>query len=275
MIRVIVFAVTLFGLIALMLAASFGSKRILNVAAVLLVPIVLVTLNVHLLLSDAYVLWSLDRVHLPATLTEAERDARALAITDFVAGRNTRFRDLRSALSVQPASEAENRGAIRDDHPSMEPERLPVEDEIDHLMDVRVVIPEVRIILLAFVLAMVGLVRLSRESEHVSLVRRQVARGGLLTLALVALVGIGIATGWERTFVLFHEILFPQGNWAFPADSLLIQIFPNQFWFEAAAALVALTTVEAAALVSWGRRGDAPARPKPERRVPVAADASP
>lgn len=31
-------------------------------------------------------------------------------------------------------------------------------------------------------------------------------------------------------FEVFHQILFPQGNWAFPADSLLIRIFPEIFW---------------------------------------------
>ncbi len=31
-------------------------------------------------------------------------------------------------------------------------------------------------------------------------------------------------------FEKFHELLFPGGNWSFPADSLLITIFPETFW---------------------------------------------
>lgn len=31
-------------------------------------------------------------------------------------------------------------------------------------------------------------------------------------------------------FEKFHKLLFPQGNWAFPADSLLITLFPETFW---------------------------------------------
>lgn len=31
-------------------------------------------------------------------------------------------------------------------------------------------------------------------------------------------------------FDTFHRLLFPGGNWAFPADSLLITLFPETFW---------------------------------------------
>ncbi len=31
-------------------------------------------------------------------------------------------------------------------------------------------------------------------------------------------------------FEKFHELLFPQGNWMFPADSMLITVFPEIFW---------------------------------------------
>ncbi len=42
-------------------------------------------------------------------------------------------------------------------------------------------------------------------------------------------------------FEKFHMILFPQGNWAFPADSLLILLFPEIFWkFELALLIIFL-----------------------------------
>lgn len=31
-------------------------------------------------------------------------------------------------------------------------------------------------------------------------------------------------------FDRFHHLLFPGGNWAFPPESLLIQVFPELFW---------------------------------------------
>ena len=39
-------------------------------------------------------------------------------------------------------------------------------------------------------------------------------------------------------FEKFHLIFFPQGNWMFPADSLLIQIFTEQFFFDAFLAII-------------------------------------
>jgi integral membrane protein (TIGR01906 family) len=37
---------------------------------------------------------------------------------------------------------------------------------------------------------------------------------------------------FDLTFTVFHMIFFPQGNWMFPSDSLLITLFPQQFFFD-------------------------------------------
>lgn len=50
----------------------------------------------------------------------------------------------------------------------------------------------------------------------------------VLTCLLVFLSTCLLAFG--LFFLQFHRLLFPQGNWAFPADSLLITIFPETFW---------------------------------------------
>lgn len=36
---------------------------------------------------------------------------------------------------------------------------------------------------------------------------------------------------FETLFLLMHTLLFPQGNWMFPNDSLLIILFPENFFF--------------------------------------------
>jgi uncharacterized membrane protein len=56
-------------------------------------------------------------------------------------------------------------------------------------------------------------------------------------------------TAFEAAFTLFHEIVFPGGNWAFSADSLLIRLYPEQFWELTAAALGILASL--GALVVW------------------------
>lgn len=35
---------------------------------------------------------------------------------------------------------------------------------------------------------------------------------------------------FESIFMLFHVVFFPQGNYAFPVDSVIIQTFPPAFW---------------------------------------------
>lgn len=47
---------------------------------------------------------------------------------------------------------------------------------------------------------------------------------GLLILSIVCVLA------FSSFFETFHRVLFPQGNWAFPNDSLLITLFPESFW---------------------------------------------
>lgn len=48
---------------------------------------------------------------------------------------------------------------------------------------------------------------------------------------IVFLIGsIIILSTFSSAFTLFHQIFFPQGNWSFPADSLLIQLYPLNIW---------------------------------------------
>ena len=51
-------------------------------------------------------------------------------------------------------------------------------------------------------------------------------------LLLAALVGCGIwaAIDFNSFFGMFHAVLFPQGNWTFSYDSLLITMLPLAFW---------------------------------------------
>jgi uncharacterized membrane protein len=46
----------------------------------------------------------------------------------------------------------------------------------------------------------------------------------------VACCAIVIGLLFNPLFHLFHQVLFPQGNFAFPVESLLIQSFPPVFW---------------------------------------------
>lgn len=47
-------------------------------------------------------------------------------------------------------------------------------------------------------------------------------------ISFLALFSILINFNW--LFTLFHQIFFPQGNWVFPLESQLIEIFPEEFF---------------------------------------------
>lgn len=61
-------------------------------------------------------------------------------------------------------------------------------------------------------------------------------------LKKVGIVGVGfqlvlillILISFNFVFTWFHKIFFPMGNWSFPMNSLLIQIFPLEFFYLAA-----------------------------------------
>lgn len=65
----------------------------------------------------------------------------------------------------------------------------------------------------------------------------------LISTLVISALGIFL---WRNFFTWFHQIFFPQGNWSFPTDSLLITFFPEIFWqsaFMLYLCLFLLTTV--------------------------------
>lgn len=122
-----------------------------------------------------------------------------------------------------------------------------------HLADVRGVVTAARWVGVA---ALAGLW---------SLVAHAVAHGTQLELArglrwagrtLVAAAGVAALAGaadFGAAFVAFHELLFPKGGWLFPADALLIRLFPERFWALAGASFVALLAAGGAVLL-WAAR---------------------
>ena len=113
-------------------------------------------------------------------------------------------------------------------------------NEASHMRDVRVVLwgflglASVSLALVAW--------QLLRRGGSPS-VWRSIARGGLLTVGFVLVVGAFAALAFGPVFELFHRIFFPGGNWAFSADSLLIRLYPYEFWQLTAGALGIIAAV--------------------------------
>lgn len=99
--------------------------------------------------------------------------------------------------------------------------------EVSHLVDVsRLYTPLSLALNIISALSWSALIIASAKKEPL---RRAMRIASLLLAALIVIFGIALLL-FPIFFDAFHQVLFPQGNWSFPANSLLIQIFPEDFW---------------------------------------------
>jgi len=100
-------------------------------------------------------------------------------------------------------------------------------DEASHMRDVRVVFWG----FMALAVASIGLIswQIARHPRD-PLVWRSISRGGIALVVALVVVGVFALVAFDTVFTLFHEVFFPGGNWAFPPNSLLIQLYPYAFW---------------------------------------------
>ncbi len=74
------------------------------------------------------------------------------------------------------------------------------------------------------------------------------AAGAFVTIASAMLV-VAVAGNFEWVFEWMHQILFPQGNWQFPPEAVLVRIFPSHI-FEQLAYQIGSTIAATSILVA-------------------------
>lgn len=131
-------------------------------------------------------------------------------------------------------------------------EPLFTDAEVSHMADVKILLWYVMIIgvvLLLITLLLALLLRAWRPGGFA----RGIFAGAWVTLGLMAGLAVLAIIDWQLFFTEFHNLFFPQGNWAFSADSTLIRLYPEQFWIDAGIWLAALVLlfVLIALLVTW------------------------
>ena len=120
------------------------------------------------------------------------------------------------------------------------------EAEQSHMRDVRVVLYGFLLLATAgAVFVVASLVRHPRDASR----WRAVSRGGIWLIGAMVVLGVFAFVAFDAVFTLFHEIFFPGGNWAFPADSHLILTYNETFWELCSAALFGLSVL--GALIVW------------------------
>ena len=104
-------------------------------------------------------------------------------------------------------------------------------DETAHLRDVRSVVSGARSAF-AVSVAWLGLILVRSAATGGSRQLALVARDGAIASAIgVAAIVAAAAVAFEPAFLFFHEMFFPQGNFAFdPATSDLLALYPEPYW---------------------------------------------
>lgn len=101
-------------------------------------------------------------------------------------------------------------------------------DEISHLNDVKKVMGCLDY-LFYFLLLFLTLI-LTYHKKNKEQLQKLLAFGGITTIIFSLMIIIFTLLSFNYSFTIFHSIFFPQGNWSFPADSLLLQTFPLDFF---------------------------------------------
>jgi len=114
------------------------------------------------------------------------------------------------------------------------------EAEQSHMRDVRVVFYGFMVVaVVSAVFVVTLLLRRQRDAARWS----AVARGGIWLIVAMVVIGFFAFFAFDTVFLLFHEIFFPGGNFSFPDNSHLIQLYPEPFWELTAAALGTLAII--------------------------------
>jgi integral membrane protein (TIGR01906 family) len=113
--------------------------------------------------------------------------------------------------------------------------------EIAHLQDVRQLL---WLTFLAGAIALVAILVLLERSADRDQVMAAIGLGGAVVAISVVIIGIVGALAFDPLFELFHEVFFPQGQWAFdPSSQRLVQLYPMVFWQIMAGALGVLMVI--------------------------------
>ncbi len=115
-------------------------------------------------------------------------------------------------------------------------------NEKAHLADVKGVISLLRWV--SLVLLAVFLALMTKADAGAVL-----TRGFMMLLALVLFFAF---IPFDTIFIWFHKIFFPQGNWVFPSNSMLILLYPGTFFQAFFFYVISLTLAFSAVLGVYG-----------------------
>lgn len=131
-------------------------------------------------------------------------------------------------------------------------------DEKAHMKDVKAVISAVFFIyyssaMLFIVCFVILFLKFKNDSiGFIKFLSKILLIGSIATLGLLIIILLMNIFYFNLIFNVFHQLFFPQGNWIFESTSLLITLFPQQFFFDITLRIFIYSIVQAAIFLLMG-----------------------
>lgn len=176
----------------------------------------------------------------------------AVATRDYTVGSNDRDMMFSVLHGINKSANTPYAEASPDELVAAPEEYTLPADALSHLDDVYRVVVGARVALVAIALLAVA------ACAHVAFRVGRRALGGVLlaagiaVLAAFALLAVWVLVDFNGFFAAFHSLFFANGTWTFSYDSLLITMYPPEFWMGMGAVWLAITAALSLAAVGAG-----------------------
>ncbi len=119
--------------------------------------------------------------------------------------------------------------------------------EISHLEDVKKVMSGIDYFFYLSLLVITFIITIYKKKKEI--IKKLFYYGGISSLIFSGVIILFSLLSFNFIFTLFHKIFFPQGNWLFSMDSLLIQTFPIQFFITISLKIMVIVIIIAAGMI--------------------------
>lgn len=213
------------------------TNKFLKTLLIFLIPIILVLGSVRVLTTDAYLSFEYGKENFPSDLYGFTPQQRFILAS-------TNIHYVRAHLpDDELAKQNLNGTAIFNDR------------EIAHMADVQTVFQfALRVWQFAFILFVLLAFVLWKKGKQ-TMLATALRQGGLLTSAIILIIGILAVVAWQAWFEIFHRLFFESGSWLFSYTDTLIRLFPIEFWFDSVLTISILSFVGGILLALLGWRG--------------------
>jgi len=108
-------------------------------------------------------------------------------------------------------------------------------EEKAHLIEVKLLMHsfiEMLYISAVLLIASVLIISILDKKRMLKRISFSAVLGGILTLLYSLIFHLIVRSDFSSAWTRFHHIFFRMGNWQFPSDYLLVQLYPSQFWID-------------------------------------------